>query len=86
MLKINAVFPLTQLGDARVARLPQGFIKALPDGVEPNFLPTKRAAEGFDPNAYKLMSKVGYEFASSSNPGKKVSNTVSDKECDLTKT
>ena len=86
LLKTNAVLPLTQLGDAKVARLPQGFIKALPDGVEPNFLLTKRTAEGFDPNAYKLMSKAGYDFAFSSNPGKKVSNIINDKEHDLTKT
>ena len=54
--------------------------------VEPNFLPTKRTAEGFDPNAYKLMAKAGYNFSSSSNPGKKISSTVNDKERDLTKT
>ncbi|KAM1940934.1 hypothetical protein ACFX13_028576 [Malus domestica] len=30
------------LGNAKVARLPQGFIKALPKGVEPSFLPTKK--------------------------------------------
>ncbi|KAM1100371.1 hypothetical protein ACFX2B_006779 [Malus domestica] len=40
LLKTNAVLPLTQLGDTKVARLPQGFIKALPNGVEPSFLPT----------------------------------------------
>ena len=37
LLKTNAVFPLTQLGNAKVARLPQGFIKALPKRVEPSF-------------------------------------------------
>ncbi|KAM2064855.1 hypothetical protein ACFX16_028200 [Malus domestica] len=42
LLKTNAVLPLTQLGNAKVARLPQGFIKALPKGVEPSFLPTKK--------------------------------------------
>ncbi|KAM0971130.1 hypothetical protein ACFX2A_019408 [Malus domestica] len=86
LLKTNAILPLTQLGDTKVARLPQGFIKALPKGVEPSFLPTLRTEEGFDPNAYKLMSKAGYDFASSSNHGKKVSNTVNNKKCDLTET
>ncbi|KAM1787735.1 hypothetical protein ACFX11_038100 [Malus domestica] len=86
LLKTNAVLPLTQLSNAKVARLPQGFVKALPKGVEPSFLPTKKTEEGFDPNAYKLMSKAGYDFASSSNPGKKVSNTVNNKERDLTET
>ncbi|KAM1611127.1 hypothetical protein ACFXTN_021456 [Malus domestica] len=86
LLKTNAVLPLTQLNGAKVARLPQGFIKALPKGMEPSFLPTKRTEEGFDPNAYKLMLKAGYDFASSSNLRKKVSNTVNDKEHNLTKT
>ncbi|KAM1993552.1 hypothetical protein ACFX16_009872 [Malus domestica] len=86
LLKTNAVLPLTQLSDAKVARLPQCFIKALPKGVEPSVLPTKRTEEGFDPNAYKLMSKAGYDFTSSSNPGKKVSNNVNNKELDLTET
>ncbi|KAB2604851.1 hypothetical protein D8674_037138 [Pyrus ussuriensis x Pyrus communis] len=86
LLKTNAVLPLTQLGGAKVARLPQGFIKALPKKVESSFLPTKRTEEGFDPNAYKLMSKAGYDFASSAVAGKKVSNTVNDEERNLTKT
>ncbi|KAM1845265.1 hypothetical protein ACFX13_019587 [Malus domestica] len=86
MSRRKNVFPLTQLGSAKVARLPQGFIKALPKGVEPSFLPTKRTKEGFDLNAYKLKLKAGYDFASSSNLGEKVSNTVNDKEHNLTKT
>ncbi|KAM2312472.1 hypothetical protein ACFXTH_022872 [Malus domestica] len=86
LLKTNAVLSLTQLSDAKVARLPQGFIKALPKGVEPSFLPTKRTEEGFDLNTYKLMSKAEYDFASSSNPEKKVSNTINNKERDLTET
>ncbi|KAM2369474.1 hypothetical protein EV1_046376 [Malus domestica] len=84
--KANAQRHKDNLSDAKVARLPQGFIKALPKGMEPSFLPTKRTEEGFNPNAYKLMSKAGYDFASSSNLGKKVSNTVNNKECDLTET
>ncbi|KAB2599256.1 hypothetical protein D8674_009527 [Pyrus ussuriensis x Pyrus communis] len=35
LLKTNAVLPLTQLGGAKVARLPQGFIKALPKKLIP---------------------------------------------------
>ncbi|KAM1935762.1 hypothetical protein ACFX15_019768 [Malus domestica] len=86
LLKTKAVLPLTQLGSTKVARLPQGFIKALPKGVEPSFLPTQRTEEGFDPNAYKLMSKAGYDFASSSDHGKNISDTVNNKERDLTET
>ncbi|KAM1535826.1 hypothetical protein ACFX1Z_014790 [Malus domestica] len=42
LLKTNAVLPLTQLGDTKVAKPSQGFIKGLPKGVEPCFIPTKR--------------------------------------------
>ncbi|KAM3015733.1 hypothetical protein FF2_028276 [Malus domestica] len=84
--KADAQQHMDNLSDAKVARLPQGFIKALPKGVEQSFLPTKRIEEGFDPNAYKLMSKAGYDFAFSLNPGNKVSNTVNNKERDLTET
>ncbi|KAM1520366.1 hypothetical protein ACFX1Z_023064 [Malus domestica] len=86
LLKTNAVLPLTQLGDTKVAKPSQGFIKGLPKGVEPSFLPTKRTEEGFNPNAYKLMSKAGYNFTSSANLGKNDLNTVKDDERDLTKT
>ncbi|KAM2256250.1 hypothetical protein TB2_046475 [Malus domestica] len=84
--KADAQRYMDNLSNAKVARLPQGFVKALPKGVEPSFLPTKRTEEVFDPNAYKLMSKAGYDFASSSNAGKKVSNTVNNKQHDLTET
>ncbi|KAM2589171.1 hypothetical protein TB1_046128 [Malus domestica] len=86
LLKTNAVLPLTQLSDIKVARPSQGFIKGLPKGVEPSFLPTKRTEKGFDPKAYKLMSKAGYNFTSSANLGKKDLNTIKDNERDLTKT
>ncbi|KAM2431593.1 hypothetical protein EV2_019397 [Malus domestica] len=86
LLKTNVVLPLTQLSDTKFARLAQSFMKALPKGVEQSFLPNKRTEEGFDLNAYKLMLKAGYDFASSSNPGKKVSNTVNNKERDLNET
>ena len=71
---------------SHITRPSQGFIKGLPNGVEPSFLPTKRTEEGFDPNAYKLMSKAGYNFTSSVNLGKKDLNTIKDNERDLTKT
>ncbi|KAM2157067.1 hypothetical protein ACFX1R_042685 [Malus domestica] len=85
LLKTKAVLPLIQLDDTKVSKPSQGFIKPLPKGAEPSSLPTKRTEEGFDLNAYKLMSKAGYDFASPSNLGKKVSNTVNNKERDLTK-
>ncbi|KAM2327805.1 hypothetical protein ACFXTH_014338 [Malus domestica] len=86
LLKTNAVLPLTQLGNAKVSKPSQGLVKPLPKGVEPSSVPTKMTEEGFDPNAYKLMSKAGYDFSFPSNLRNKVPNTINNKECDLTET
>ncbi|KAM1365309.1 hypothetical protein ACFX2F_043747 [Malus domestica] len=86
LLKINVVLPLTQLGDTKVSKPLQGFIKPLPNEAELSTLLTKRIEEGFDPNVYKLVSKVRYDFSSSSNLRKKNANTVNDKERGLTET
>ncbi|KAM1146252.1 hypothetical protein ACFX19_038807 [Malus domestica] len=84
--KADEQWRMDNLGDTKVARPSQGFIKGLPKGVEPSFLPTKRTEEGFDPNACKLMSKAGYNFTSSANLGKNDLNTVKDNKRDFTKT
>ncbi|KAM0966920.1 hypothetical protein ACFX2C_022617 [Malus domestica] len=86
LLKANVVLPLTQLGNAKISKPPQGFIQPLPKRMELSSLPTKMTEEGFNLNAYKLMSKVGYDFTSSSNIGKKIANAVNNKEHDLTET
>ncbi|KAM2386121.1 hypothetical protein ACFX1X_038632 [Malus domestica] len=84
--KADEQWRMDNLGDTKVARPSQGFIKGLPKGVEPSFLPTKRTEEGFDPNACKLMSKAGYNFTSFANLGKNDLNTVKDNKRDFTKT
>ncbi|KAM1315939.1 hypothetical protein ACFX2F_019648 [Malus domestica] len=86
LLKTNATLPLTLLGNAKISKPPLGFVKPLPKEAEPSTLPTKRSKECFDPNAYKLMSKAGYDFTSPSNLGREVSNTINDKGHDLIET
>ncbi|KAM2268721.1 hypothetical protein ACFX1S_046804 [Malus domestica] len=54
--------------------------------AKPSSLPTKRTEEGLNPNAYELMSKAGHDFVSSSNLGKKVLDTVNDKDHDIIET
>ncbi|KAI5317112.1 hypothetical protein L3X38_036819 [Prunus dulcis] len=44
-----------------------GFVRPLQDATRRKYLPVKRTKEGFDPNAYKLMSKAGYDFGLSSS-------------------
>ena len=47
--------------------------------VEHGTLPTKRTKEGFDPNAYKLMAKAGYNHEKLNGLGKLIP-TASGKE------
>ncbi|KAI5342408.1 hypothetical protein L3X38_010283 [Prunus dulcis] len=46
-----------------------GFVRPLQDATRREYLPVKRTKEGFDPNAYKLMSKASYDFGLSSSLG-----------------
>ena len=41
----------------------QKSVKTLGDQVEQEFFPNKRTNEGFDPKAYKLLAKIGYDFS-----------------------
>ena len=54
----------------KVSRPPiQRFVVSSKDG---NDLPSVRTKEGFDPNAYKLMEKAGYDFQNPATLGKVV--------------
>ena len=46
-----------------------GFVVSSKDS---NDLPSVRTKEGFDPNAYKLMEKAGYDFQNPATLGKVV--------------
>jgi len=46
-----------------------GFVISSKEGDD---LPNVRTKEGFDPNAYKLMEKVGYDFQNPATLGKVV--------------
>ena len=66
VLKESSTVPLTNIRRVASSKTsPIKFVK--PSGVptEQGNLPNKRTAEGFDPKAYKLMAKSGYDF---SNP------------------
>ena len=59
--------PLTKLNDQTPTKQPlEGFVKPVQGSIEHGPLPKKRTNEGFDPNAYKLLAKAGFDFGSSS--------------------
>ncbi|CAL9011784.1 unnamed protein product [Prunus brigantina] len=55
--------PLPKLSNSDISKpsIP-GFVRPSQDAIRRESLPVKRTKEGFDPNAYKLMLKAGYDF------------------------
>ncbi|KAI5317506.1 hypothetical protein L3X38_037213 [Prunus dulcis] len=69
-LKESTTMPLPKLSNSDVSKSSvPGFVRPLQDATRREYLPVKRTKEGFDPNAYKLMSKAGYDFGLSSSLG-----------------
>ncbi|KAI5349399.1 hypothetical protein L3X38_002286 [Prunus dulcis] len=69
-LKEFTTMPLPKLSNSDVSKssVPR-FVRPLQDATRREYLPVKRTKEGFDPNAYKLMSKADYDFGLSSSLG-----------------
>ncbi|KAF8400375.1 hypothetical protein HHK36_013673 [Tetracentron sinense] len=57
-------FPVTKLISSTISKPPlKGFVKpSQGPEIEHGSLPTERTEEGFDPNAYKLLAKAGYDY------------------------
>ncbi|CAL2228165.1 unnamed protein product [Prunus armeniaca] len=67
-LKESTTMPLPKLTNSDVSKSSvPGFVRPLQDATRREYLPIKRTKEGFDPNAYKLMSKANYDFSLSSS-------------------
>ena len=63
LLKEASILPLKNLNDQTPTKQPlKGFVKPVQGKVEHGPLPKKRTNEGFDPNAYKLLAKAGFDF------------------------
>jgi len=59
-LKESAIVPILKMWQAKVSRPPLfGFVISSKEGDD---LPSAQTREGFDPNAYKLMKRAGYDF------------------------
>ncbi|KAF8378386.1 hypothetical protein HHK36_029725 [Tetracentron sinense] len=57
-------FPVTKLISSTISKPPlKGFVRpSQGPEIEHGSLPTERTEEGFDPNAYKLLAKAGYDY------------------------
>ena len=54
--------------------------------MEHGIQPSKRMKEGFDPKAYRLLAKVGYDFSKQGDLGKLIPEATREKMHDLSKT
>ena len=63
ILKSDFTLPLSKLDQvASTKPLLKGFTRATRNLVKEDLLPAKRTKEGFNPKAYKLLAKSGYDF------------------------
>ena len=63
ILKSDFTLPLPKLDQVASIKPPlKGFTRATCNLVEEDSLPVKRTEEGFNPKAYKLLAKSGYDF------------------------
>ena len=58
--KLDQVGELNQVASTKPPL--KGFTRATRNLVEEDSLPVKRTEEGFNPKAYKLLAKSGYDF------------------------
>ena len=62
ILKSDFTLPLPKLDQVASTKPPlKGFTRAMSNLVEEDSLPIRRTEEGFDPKAYKLLAKSGYD-------------------------
>ena len=64
----------------------KGFTRATRNFVEEDSLPVRRTKEGFDPKAYKLLEKSGYDFQNPPQLGQLYLDYVEEKSHGLNST
>jgi hypothetical protein len=80
ILKSNLTLPLPKLDKVASTKPPlKGFVKSASDSIKEGSLPNKRTKEGFDPKAYRLLAKSGYDFNNPSQLGQLYSDCVEEK-------
>uniref|UniRef100_A0A2N9FNB6 Uncharacterized protein n=1 Tax=Fagus sylvatica TaxID=28930 RepID=A0A2N9FNB6_FAGSY len=81
ILKSNLTLPLPRLDKVASTKPPlKGFVKSASDSIKEGSLPDKRTNEGFDPKAYRLLAKSGYDFNNPSQLGQLYSDCVERKK------
>ena len=85
-LKENHVMPLTSSTNPLPLKPLNGFVRFSQSLTEHGILPSERTKEWFDPKAYKLLAKVGYNFSKQGDLGKLIPEAIGEKMHGLSKT
>uniref|UniRef100_A0A7N2L0M9 RNA-directed DNA polymerase n=1 Tax=Quercus lobata TaxID=97700 RepID=A0A7N2L0M9_QUELO len=86
ILKEDHVMPLTSSTNPLPSKPLNGFVRSLQTPIEHGILPSGRTKEWFDPKAYRLLAKAGYDFSKREDLGKLIPEATGEKMHGLSKT
>ena len=86
ILKENHVMPLTSSTNPLPSKPLNGFVRSSQCLTEHGILPSERTKEWFDPKAYRLLAKAGYDFSKQRDLGKLILEVTREKTYGLSKT
>ena len=86
ILKENHAMPLTSSTNPLPLKPLNGFVRSSQCLTEHDILSSERTKEWFDPKAYRLLAKVGYDFSKQGDLGKLIPEVTREKTSGLSKT
>ena len=86
MLKENHAMPLTSSINPLPLKPLNGFMRSSQCLTEYGILPSERAKEWFDPKAYRLLARAGYDFSKQGDLGKLIPEATGENMHGLSKT
>ena len=86
MLKENHAMPLTSSTNPLPLKPLNGFVRSSQCLTEHGILPSERMKKWFDPKAYRLLARAGYDFSKQEDLGKLIPEATGEKIHGLSKT
>ena len=86
ILKENHAIPLTLSTNPLPSKPLNGFVRSSQSLSEHGILPSERMKEWFDPKAYRLLAKAGYDFSKQGDLGKLILEAIGEKMHGLSNT
>ena len=78
--------PLTSSTNPLPSKPLNGFVRSSQSLIEHGILPSEQTKEWFNPKAYRLLAKVGYDFSKQGDLGKLIPKATREKMHGLSKT